>query len=31
VFQVQLAVKTETAPLTRNYIGEREAALRSRE
>ena len=31
VFQVLLAVKTETAPLTRNYIGEREAALRSRE
>jgi len=31
VFQVQLSVKTETAPLTRNYIAEREQALRSRE
>ena len=31
VFQVQLGVKAETAPLTRNYIEEREAVLRSRE
>jgi cyclopropane-fatty-acyl-phospholipid synthase len=29
VFQVQLSVKTETAPLTRSYIAEREQALRS--
>jgi cyclopropane-fatty-acyl-phospholipid synthase len=31
VFQIQLAVKTETVPLTRSYVEEREAVLRSRE
>jgi len=31
VFQIQLAKKVDTVPLTRNYIAEREAALRRRE
>ncbi len=31
VFQVQLAVRNDTVPLTRDYIAEREASLRLRE
>ena len=31
IFQVQLARRQESVPLTRNYIGEREAALKARE
>jgi cyclopropane-fatty-acyl-phospholipid synthase len=31
VFQIQLAKRNDTVPLTRDYIAEREAALRAME
>ena len=31
VFQIQLAKRQDVVPLTRDYIAEREAALRERE
>jgi cyclopropane-fatty-acyl-phospholipid synthase len=31
VFQIQLAKRLETVPLTREYIGAREAMLRAKE
>jgi cyclopropane-fatty-acyl-phospholipid synthase len=31
VFQVQLAKRLETVPLTRGYVGAREATLRAKE